>query len=100
MKEIQMSDFINLDINKIQLVDVREPSEHNEFHIEGSLLIPKWELVSRINELDKDKPLYLICRVWNRSMFMWQVMDLYWFETINVLWWIEEYLKLTKNIWN
>lgn len=91
-----MQDFIKLNPKDIQLVDVREPDEYKAFHIEGSILIPKWDLVARQWELDRTKTLYLICRTGNRSMFMGQVMDIYWFDTINVLWGVEEYLKLTN----
>ena len=96
MKDITMQEFLNLNPKEIQLIDVREPDEFNSFHIESSILIPKWDLVERKDELDKTKTLYLICRTWMRSMFMAQVMEVYWFETVNVLWWVEEYLKLTK----
>lgn len=96
MVDMSMEDFVKLDPKEIQLVDVREEREFSFFYIEWSKLIPKGDLVSRISELDKTKPLYIICRTWNRSMFMSQVMDFYGFETINILGWIEEYLRLKK----
>lgn len=51
-----------------QLVDVREPREWAEGHIPGSVLIPLGELVRRANELDKAKPVVVVCRSGNRSL--------------------------------
>lgn len=49
------------------LIDVREPHEHDEVHIPGSLLLPLSELAERYQELPKDKPLILQCRSGARS---------------------------------
>lgn len=49
------------------LLDVREPSEWNEAHVEGAVLIPLGELSSRINELPTDQDVLIICRSGNRS---------------------------------
>jgi rhodanese-related sulfurtransferase len=49
-----------------QLVDVREPYEAELCSIGGDL-IPMGELVSRINELQKDVPVVVHCRSGSRS---------------------------------
>lgn len=49
------------------VLDVREPSEWNEFHAPGTTLIPLGELASRVNELPRDKPIVVVCRSGNRS---------------------------------
>lgn len=49
------------------ILDVREPSEWNEFHVPGSTLIPLGQLQSRVNEVPKDKPVVVVCRSGNRS---------------------------------
>jgi rhodanese-related sulfurtransferase len=38
------------------LLDVRQPGEHEHARIPGSHLVPLPELPSRIEELDRDKP--------------------------------------------
>lgn len=53
--------------NGAYLVDVREPSEWNEAHVEGAILIPLGELSARINEIPTDKDVLVICRSGNRS---------------------------------
>lgn len=49
------------------ILDVREPSEWNEFHVPGSTLIPLGQLQARVNEVPKDKPVVVVCRSGNRS---------------------------------
>ena len=49
------------------LLDVREPSEWNEAHVEGAVLIPLGELSTRMSELPTDKDVLIICRSGNRS---------------------------------
>lgn len=45
----------------LQLLDVREPWEHEKIHIEGVKLIPLGELGERHSELDASKPVLCIC---------------------------------------
>ena len=53
----------------IILIDVRTKQEFDEGHIDGSINIPDFELVSRIGEIVKDKndTVILYCRSGNRS---------------------------------
>ncbi len=43
------------------LVDVREPEEHAQARVPGSLFIPLRQIPERAAELPKDKPLILMC---------------------------------------
>lgn len=52
----------------LQLVDVRQPEEYDYCRIEGSLLIPLGDLPGRVEELDEDRPVVLICHHGVRSM--------------------------------
>jgi len=56
--------------NKVQLVDVRAPSEFSEGTIEGSINIDYFQqenFRSEFEKLDKNEPVYLYCRSGNRS---------------------------------
>lgn len=53
--------------NGAYLLDVREPSEWNEAHVKGAVLIPLGELSARMGELPTDKDVLIICRSGNRS---------------------------------
>ena len=50
----------------VQLIDVREPAEHEEFNI-GGLLIPLGNLVQQAALIDKDKSVVFYCRKGIRS---------------------------------
>ena len=52
------------------VVDVREPGEYVAGHVPGATLIPMGQLSSRLGELDKSRPVYLVCASGNRSAAM------------------------------
>jgi rhodanese-related sulfurtransferase len=50
------------------LLDVREPWEFQTVHIEGARLVPMNEVPARVNELDPQEELVVICHLGGRSM--------------------------------
>lgn len=50
-----------------QFIDVRTAEEYAAGHIEGAKSIPLQELAGRLNEVPKDKQVYLYCRSGRRS---------------------------------
>jgi rhodanese-related sulfurtransferase len=52
------------------VVDVREPGEYVAGHVPGSTLVPMGQLTSRLGELDKTRPVYVVCASGNRSAAM------------------------------
>ncbi|MEO6720888.1 MAG: rhodanese-like domain-containing protein [Ferruginibacter sp.] len=66
----------------IQLIDVREKHEHEAFNIGGEL-IPLSEITSHINEIGKEKPVIMYCRVGVRSQIAIQrLQDKYPFKNL------------------
>ncbi len=53
--------------NNNTIIDVREISEFEGGHIKGAINIPLSELRKRIDEIPRDKPVYLHCRTGQRS---------------------------------
>lgn len=53
--------------NELVIVDVRESAEYAFDHIPNAISIPLDELESRLNELNKEDALFVICRTGNRS---------------------------------
>ena len=51
----------------IVVIDVREASEFAFNHIPNTISIPLGELEERINELNKQDEIYVVCRTGNRS---------------------------------
>ncbi|MCM3721016.1 sulfurtransferase TusA family protein [Solibacillus isronensis] len=49
------------------ILDVREAAEYAFGHIPGAKSIPMGELAQRMNELDQDQTIYVICRTGTRS---------------------------------
>lgn len=52
------------------VVDVREPGEYVDGHVPGAILMPMWQVPSRVHELDRDRTVYVICATGNRSNSM------------------------------
>jgi rhodanese-related sulfurtransferase len=52
----------------VQIVDCRERDEWDAAHAEGMTLIPLSEMGQRLNELDRTRPLIVVCRSGNRSL--------------------------------
>ncbi|HZT76573.1 MAG TPA: MBL fold metallo-hydrolase [Vicinamibacterales bacterium] len=57
------------------LVDVRAPRERDEKHIAGSVSVPLSQLVSRANELPRDRPLIVYCAGGYRSSIAASVLE-------------------------
>lgn len=90
MSEIQIAtnDEVEAKINDENsiIIDVRMSSEYAMGHVPNSILIPLEELESRIDEVDKSKDVYVICRTGNRSGYAVEFMMSQGFEKIyNVL---------------
>ena len=49
------------------LLDVRTPGEYQQARLEGARLIPIDQLIKRIGELPKDRPILVYCAVGSRS---------------------------------
>ncbi len=54
------------DKDNFQLIDVREPDEHAEFNI-GGTLIPLGEIAQQFEKIATDKPVIIYCRKGIRS---------------------------------
>jgi rhodanese-related sulfurtransferase len=61
-----VADWLAGDPN-VQLVDVRNPSEHQAGIIAGSRLIPLPVLLDRTQRLDPDRPTVVVCASGSRS---------------------------------
>lgn len=56
------------------VLDVREPFEYAEGHVEGTTLVPLATVAARAGEFDKDAPVYVFCRSGNRSLVAAQTL--------------------------
>jgi rhodanese-related sulfurtransferase len=65
--EINLQEFATAHEGGAFVVDVREPREYLDGHVPGALLIPLAQLLSRLSELPKGEPVFVICASGNRS---------------------------------
>ena len=67
-----------------QVVDVREPSEFATGHVPGAASIPMGQLVDRLSEIDRSKPVLVICQAGGRSSAMADVLRHHGFDAHSV----------------
>jgi rhodanese-related sulfurtransferase len=68
----------------LQILDVRDPWEHQQGVIAGALLIPMSEVRARMQELDTARPVYVICHLGSRSGMVAGFLARQGIEAINV----------------
>lgn len=66
-KQVNVDKVRELVENGDYIVDVRERMEFENGHVKGAVNIPLSELRERVNEIPKDKQVYLHCRTGQRS---------------------------------
>lgn len=68
----------------VVLLDVREMDEWEQGHAPGALHIPMGDIPSRVDEVDPDAELYVICRSGGRSFRVIQWLNQIGYEAANV----------------
>lgn len=58
-----------------QLIDVREDDEYAVDHAAGTTHIPLSEFTERVEEIDQDRDIYVICKAGGRSMQACQYLE-------------------------
>ena len=59
----------------VTLLDTRTPGEYRRGHVEGFKNIPVDELRNRLNEIEKEKPVYVICQSGLRSYIASRILE-------------------------
>ena len=57
-----------IDDPNVQVIDCREQEEWDAAHVDGTTLIPLGALGQRLGELDRTRPVIIVCRSGNRSL--------------------------------
>ena len=65
---------------ELQLVDVREPEEYAQGHLKGARLLPLGDLEARWKELDRHRPLVVVCRGGRRSAEALKILRAHGFD--------------------
>ena len=84
LKQWHLEDIDKISRDKsVVLLDVRTVGEFNRGHMDGFKNIPVDELRERINEIEKGKPVYLICQSGLRSYIASRILEGNGYETYN-----------------
>ncbi|MGA8545375.1 MAG: rhodanese-like domain-containing protein [Mycobacterium sp.] len=68
----------------VVLLDVRENDEWRQGHAVGARHIPMGEVPARVNEIDPEAKLYVVCKVGGRSQKVAQYLAAKGFAPVNV----------------
>lgn len=70
VKHVRAAEFLDIiEEDKGQLIDIRTPKEFDIGHIEGAMMIDYYapSYKTNLDQLDKEKPIYIYCRSGNRT---------------------------------
>ena len=67
------------------ILDVRGPQEFQTWHIPGALNIPLGKLRTQLDQLPKDKPIFVYCKVGFRSYLAYRILTQNGFERVTTL---------------
>ena len=85
MREIDIHHFASVHADGGNVIDVREPGEYVAGHVPGARLVPMGQLASRLDELDRSRPVYVVCASGNRSGVMVSLLHQSGFDAVNVV---------------
>ena len=76
LKQWHLADLESLPMDgSVTLLDTRTVGEYRRGHIDGFLNIPVDDLRERLNELDRSKPIYVICQSGLRSYIASRILE-------------------------
>ena len=102
IKEIEVTELAQLKekTGSVRVIDIRQPAELNSGIIPGAEALPMHTIPLRINELNRDETLIMVCRSGARSaqacMFLQQQGGLSTFLFFAI--WIINFLFIVNNI--
>ena len=96
VKTIQYDEVDKLDKNESVIIDVREEFELATGIIENYINIPLSVLRDRLNEIPKNKKIYVTCQVGLRGYIACRILSQYGFDCVNIDGGIKTYLSVKK----
>lgn len=84
LRTINVNNIDNL-LDKIELIDIREPYEYEQKRIETAKNIPMYDLLDDPEEyLDKSKEYHIICEAGRKSLIVAMELNELGFNIVNV----------------
>ena len=84
MVDVTLDDFAAAHATGAQVVDVREPTEYLAGHVPGAALIPMGQLPDRLAEIDRSRPVFVVCQSGGRSAAITDVLLYHGFDAHSV----------------
>ena len=82
--EVSVAELASAVADEACVVDVREPYEFVGGHVPGAVSLPMGDILDRLDELPRDRTVYLICAVGARSMQVAHYLQQVGFDVRNV----------------
>ena len=96
-RDITAEEFKEVDFKSVTLVDLREPDEVTVSGIEGAINIPFSGFPKGIDDIPKDKPVYVFCREGSFSEEVAEILADRGYGVYNLKDGYKEYRKLAEN---
>lgn len=84
MKTITIDELERLEPDRCSIVDIRPAADFARGSFPGAINIPMEELEQRMGELDRDKPIYLLCHTGTKSVDYVEMLELAGYQTANI----------------
>ena len=98
IKHISAADFAAVDKSGITVLDLREQDEVLIKKLDGALNIPFSKFTSRLSEVDKTKPVYVICSTGDLSEEVTEILTDKGYEAYNIDGGYKAYSEHIKNL--
>jgi rhodanese-related sulfurtransferase len=82
--DARIAHWSELKQGEVFLLDVRDPHEFSQDHVEGAVNIPLNDLRRRMDELPKDQEIWAYCGVGQRSYYAARALAQYGFDIKNI----------------
>jgi NADPH-dependent 2,4-dienoyl-CoA reductase/sulfur reductase-like enzyme/rhodanese-related sulfurtransferase len=81
---LKVADWSGVHQNNIFLLDVRDESEFQREHIPGAVNIPLHQLRMRLDQIPRDRSIWVYCGVGQRSYYAYRILDQNGFPVFNL----------------
>jgi rhodanese-related sulfurtransferase len=75
------------------IIDVREPEEVAQARVDGAVHIPLGALVERLDEVPRDRTVYVMCALGGRSAKATQYLEAHGVDAVNIEGGINEWYR-------
>ncbi len=94
MKKIEIEELLELPAEEIQIIDIRPETNFDRGTLEGAKNIPEDRIMDKLDKIQKDKPVYVLCHTGDNSMNVVEELEEEGYDAVNITGGYRAYLKL------